>query len=59
MKTFRYIRISHPSRLRITEEELASARSRATMTDTYERQARRLREEIALLTGRKEALING
>ncbi len=46
-------------RLRLAEDELANLRSRDSLVDNYERQLRRLRDDIAVLTGRKDALLNG
>lgn len=47
------------SRLRVAEDELSGLRAKTGLVDTYERQIRRLREDIAVLSGRKDYLLNG
>lgn len=47
------------AKLRLAEEELSTTKNRANLVDTYERQLRRLREDVAVLTGRRDVLLNG
>ena len=49
-----------PGRLRAAEDELVTLRSRVGMVTDYERTIRNLRDDVAILTGRRSALsING
>ena len=45
-----------PCRLRIAEDELISLRAKVGLIDDYERQIRRLKDEVFILTGHKERL---
>ncbi len=47
------------NRLRVAEDDVIGLRSRASMVDNYERQVRHLRDDVAILSGRKEVLLNG
>ena len=46
------------NRLRIAEEEILSLRGRTPLIVDYERQLRRLRDEVTLLSGRRAELLN-
>ena len=43
-------------RLNVAQDELAALRPRVGLVSDYERQIRRLRDDIAVLTGRRSAL---
>lgn len=49
--------VCFPDRLTAAEEELRALRAKAGILSDYDIQVRRLRDDIALLTGRRDTLL--
>ncbi len=53
------LNVNFANRLRLAEDEISTLGQRASLVDNYEGQVRRLRDDVAILTARRQAILNG